>query len=187
MEKIQSPKNNQSHLNNISMAELIANAKNDPTLLSTINIDDLLDSLEDENTDYLQNKSLKSISNEVFQALYDIGCREEQLNSYCEKLIGYRLVNEVYELHKGKLIKTIRLFDNNNNPITPKLRMHGKVSNIKFMDNGTHVVCMMFSNGSYRNQYVQYKFDEYLTFQKLSDEEQLILMAYDLYESQESK
>lgn len=182
MEKSNNPK--QNPINNICLVELIENAKNDPALLSSINIDELLDSLEDEHTDYLKNKTLQTISNEIYNSLYEIGYRDEQLNSYCEKLIGYRLVSEVYELHKGKLVKTIRLFDNDYKSITPKLRMHGKVSNIKFMDNGTHVVCMMFSNGTFRNQHVQYKFDQYLTFQKLSDEEQLILMAYEWYENQ---
>lgn len=179
MEKSNNQLPKPSPTNNIDIGELIENAKNDPSLLSEIDVDALLDSLEDEHTEYLQNKTLESISNDIFKALYEIGCRDEQLYSYCEKLIGYRLVNEVYELHKGKLVKTIKLFDDNYKSVLPKLRMHGKVSNIKFMDNGTHVVCMMFSNGTYRNQYAQYKFDQNLTFQKLSDEEQLILMAYE--------
>lgn len=169
--------------NNIDVSEILENARNDPELFANMNIEELLNAIQDESTDYLQDKTLESIGNEIFKSLYDIGCRGEQLKNYCEKLIGYRLVNEVFELHKGKLVKTIRLFDDNNNRVEQKLRMHGKVANIKFLDNGTHVVCLMCINGRFSNSYVQYKFDHHLTFQKLSDDEQLILMAYEYISS----
>ena len=166
-------------MNNMNISEIFENAKRDPELLSNIDIDQLLNAIQDESTDYLEDKTLKSINNDIFKSLYEIGYRGEQLKEYCEKLIGYRLVNEVFELHKGKLVKTIRIFDDEYKSVVPKLRMHGKVSNIKFLDNGTHVVCMMFINGRFSNRYAQYKFDQYLTFQKLSDDENLILLTYE--------
>jgi hypothetical protein len=166
-------------MNNMNISEIFENAKRDPELLSNIDIDQLLNAIQDESTDYLEDKTLKSINNDIFKSLYDIGYRGEQLKEYCEKLIGYRLVNEVFELHKGKLVKTIHIFDDEYNSVVPKLRMHGKVSNIKFLDNGTHIVCMMFINGRFSNRYAQYKFDQYLTFQKLSDDENLILLTYE--------
>ena len=166
-------------MNNMNISEIFENAKRDPELFANIDIDQLLNAIQDESIDYLEDKTLKSINNDIFKSLYEIGYRGEQLKEYCEKLIGYRLVNEVFELHKGKLVKTIRIFDDEYNPLIPKLRMHGKVSNIKFLDNGTHVVCMMFINGRFSNSYAQYKFDQYLTFQKLSDDENLILLTYE--------
>jgi hypothetical protein len=54
-----------------------------------------------------------------------------------------------------------------------KLTNGGIVVNIKFMDNGIHIITM-----NSQNRFHQYKFDECITFQKLSTEEQLILMAY---------
>jgi hypothetical protein len=166
-------------MNNINVSEIFEKAKNDPELFANIDIDELLNAIQDDSTDYLDNKTINTINDDIFKSLYEIGYRGEQLKEYCEKLIGYRLVNEVFELHKGKLVKTIRIFDDDYKSVIPKLRMHGKVSNIKFLDNGTHVVCMMFINGRFSNRYVQYKFDQYLTFQKLSDDENLILLTYE--------
>jgi hypothetical protein len=48
------------------------------------------------------------------------------------------------------------------------------VVDIKFLDNGTQILTM----NSLR-RFIQFKFDECLTFQKLTVEEQLILMAYE--------
>jgi len=168
----------------MDIEEIFKNAKSDPELLSNINVDELLNAIDSEKTDYLENKTLKSISNEIFESLVEIGCSSKTIKNYCEKLIGYRLVNKIYELHKGKLVKTIKIVDEKT-PETkpePKIRMHGTVSNIKFLDNGTHVVCMVFPQ-----RYSQYKFDNHLTFQKLSDDEQLILMAYEQIDGQMKK
>jgi hypothetical protein len=56
----------------------------------------------------------------------------------------------------------------------PKLTNGGIVADIKFMDNGTHVLCK-----NVLGRFIQYKFDDCMTFQKLSVDEQLILMAYE--------
>jgi ABC-type molybdate transport system ATPase subunit len=58
-----------------------------------------------------------------------------------------------------------------------KLTNGGIVTDIKFMNNETHILCM-----NSQRRFIQYKFDECLTFQKLSVEEQLILMAYEQIE-----
>lgn len=157
--------------------EVIKKAKEDPELLNTLNVDELLESLESDKTDYLENKTLKSISEEVFEKLKELNCSPERLTELCEKLIGYRLVNEIYELHKGKLVKTINVENTGAEGYFPRIQMKGAVTNIKFLDNGTHVVCLILPN-----RYSQYKFDNVITFQQLSKEEQLILMAYDLIE-----
>jgi hypothetical protein len=84
-------------------------------------------------------------------------------------LIGYRYVDEIRYLHKGKHIRWIR----QNNKI-PSLTNGGIVVNIKFLDNGIHIVCK-----NSQNRFIQYKFDDCITFQRLSVEEQLLLMAYE--------
>ena len=49
----------------------------------------------------------------------------------------------------------------------------GIVVDVKFLDNGTHILC---KNGL---RFIQYKFDDCLTFQKLSADEQMVLSCYD--------
>jgi hypothetical protein len=152
----------------INVNEIFENAMKDPTLFSTIDIENLLNSIENVKNDYLENKTMKDVTQEVYDKIKELGYNTEKTGDICNKLIGYRFVDELHELHKGKHIRWIRLGSNGT------LTNGGIVVNIKFLDNGTQVLCM---GGG--NRFIQYKFDECLTFQKLSVEEQLILMAYE--------
>jgi hypothetical protein len=142
-----------------SFKELFKQAQSDPTLLA--NIDGLLDSLESPNTDYLEGKTLKSVNQEVFDSLDGIASRE----SHCQKLVGYRFVDEIYQLHKGKHVRWIRV----ENPA--KLMVGGILVDIRFTDNGVNLLCRLHTG-----RFTQYRFDQCLTYQKLSDEEQMILV-----------
>ena len=150
----------------INLQSVFENAKKDPSLLSTLDIDKLLETVENNKNDYLERKTTQSITNEIFDIANELDISEEETQKICSKLIGYRYVEEIHELHKGKHIRWIRTNSN-------KLTNGGILVDIKFLDNGTHVLCM---NG---NRFIQYKFDECYTFQKMSVEEQLILMAYE--------
>jgi hypothetical protein len=153
----------------IDINELFENAIKDPTLLSTIDIDKLLETIENDKNDYLENKTIKSITNEIYKTIQQIQIPQKTRYEYCKKLVGYRLVDDVHELHKGKHIRWIR----ESSP-TLALTNGGMVMDIKFLDNGTHVLCM-----SAGNRFIQIKFDDCIIFQKMTIEEQLILMAYE--------
>ena len=112
-------------------------------------------------------KGNNSLEIKTSDGLYILKLYSEKIAEICNKLIGYRFVDEIHEIHKGKHVRWIR-------NTTQKLTNGGIVMDIKFLDNGTQILCM---NSMHR--FNQYKFDECLTFQKLSIEEQLILMAYD--------
>jgi NDP-sugar pyrophosphorylase family protein len=154
----------------IDINELFENAMRDPTLFSTIDIDKLLGSIENDKNDYLERKSMKIITNEIYEKIEELKIQPQTRLEYCHKLAGYRLVEDVHELHKGKHLRWIR-------ETSPTLTNGGIVMNIKFLDTGTHVLCM--SNG---NRFIQFKFDECIIFQKMTLEEQLIVMAYDYLE-----
>jgi len=160
----------------INVNEIFKNAMKDPLLFSTIDIENLLDSIEDTNNDYLENKTTESVTKEIFHVIRELKTTKEKQRELCEKLIGYRYVDEIHELHKGKYIRWIRI------PLKPgdipTLTNGGLVVNVKFMDNGTHVVCKNAAN-----RFIQYKYDDCLTFQKLSSEEQLLLLAYEHLEN----
>ena len=146
--------------------KIFEDAKQDPELLSTIDIDGLLDGLENKHNDYLRDKSLDSITETVYNTINMLNIEKDLRIDYCNRLLEYRFVDELNELHKGKHVRWVR----NDNK---KLTTGGIVTDIKFTDNGTQILCM---NSSKR--FVQYKWDECITFQKLTTEEQLILMAY---------
>jgi len=151
----------------ININELFENAMKDPTLLSTLDIDNLLKTIENDKNDYLENKTMKQITNEIYETIQILEISQKIRFEYCQKLIGYRLVDNVHELHKGKHIRWIR-------ESSPKLTNGGIVVDIKFLDNGTHVLCKGVTN-----RFIQFKYDECLIFQKMTLEEQLIIMAYE--------
>ena len=153
----------------INVREIFENAKNDPSLFSAIDIQALLQSIENKKNDYLDNKTMRDINSDVFSAIHDLGISKEHEKLVCEKLIGYRYVDEIHELFKGRHIRWIRMYDDEAH-----LTNGGIVVNVKFTDKGMQVLC---KNPQHR--FMQYMFDECLTFQKLSTEEELLLMAYE--------
>ena len=157
----------------IDINELFENAMKDPTLFSTMDIDKLLESIENDKNDYLQNKSMKIITKEIYETIQNLQLSQKTKLEYCQKLLGYRLVDDVHELHVGKHVRWIReqVLTNGQAKV---LTNGGIVTTIKFLDNGTQVLCK--SSGQ---RFIQFKFDECIIFQKMSLEEQLIMMAYD--------
>ena len=153
-------------MNNINVNEIFENALKDPSLLSDIDIDELLNSLENSKNDYLENKTLESVNREIFNIVTGLDIPLNIKQNYCDKLIGYRVVDELHELHKGKHVRWIR-HDNK------KLTNGGIVVDIKFLNTGIQVLCK-----NSMNKFIQYKYDDCITFQKLNETEQLIMMAY---------
>ena len=139
----------------------------DPSLLASLDVEQLLSTLENENNDYLEDKTLKGITDEIHDIMQTAIEDIELQQKICLKLLDYRLVDELHELHKGKHVRWIRRDTN-------KLTNGGIVGDIKFLDTGTQVLCK-----NSMNRFIQYKYDECITFQKLSHTEQLILMAYE--------
>ena len=137
--------------------------KNDTSLFSQIDIEELLKNINDDKHDYLDNKTLSDILDENIKIIRSNGLPLD----LCNRLAGYRYVENLYELHKGKHIRWIR----NDNK---KLTNGAIVMDVKFLDNGCHILCR-----NAQHKIFQVKFNESIIFQKLSIGEQLILMAYE--------
>lgn len=152
----------------IDINELFEKAMSDPTILNTIDIEKLLENLENDRNDYLENKTIETVTKEIYNIVNKIAVPLDIKKKYCGQLNEYRYVNDINELHKGKNIKWIR---------DTKLVGGGIVVNIKFLDNGTHVLVKSPSN-----RFIQIKFDDCRIFQKMTMPEQLILMAYQYVE-----
>jgi hypothetical protein len=154
-------------ITNENVEEIFKNALQDPSLLSAIDIDQLLSMTDNPKTDYLENRTMPELENDVSDALTQLLNDDQKILEYKIKLGGYRFVDELHEIHKGKHVRWIRRENG-------KLTNGGIVVDIRFLDNGTHILCM-----NSMRKFIQYKFDDCLTFQKLTMEEQLILMAYE--------
>ena len=130
---------------------------------------------------YLEGQTIESIQRDVYVSLCENIPNQSDVDTKAHidllytKLAGYRYVDEIYKLQRGKHIRWIRLckntLDNTNKP--PTLTSGGIVVDIKIMDTGVHILCKT------GGRYTQYKFDECLTYQKLSTDELLLFTAYD--------
>jgi hypothetical protein len=156
-------------ISSVNVKQIMEEAKSDPALLSTLDINSLLKAIDEKNTDYLENKTLEDVNRDVFDAVNQTPLDDAAKEKMIKSLLGYRYVSEIYELHLGKAVQLMKKRDD-----MPKLIMAGFVTNIDFLDNGIYLVCKGFKNRMFK-----YKFDDCYIFQKLAQSEMLILMAYD--------
>ncbi len=147
----------------MDIQEIFEQAKKDPSLLANINIDELLEDADDVKNDYLQDKTLHEIQENIYDALEEVFEEDQEIVIHVDKLHDYRLVDEVSELHNGKHVRWIRRG-------TTKLTNGGIVVEVKFIKDGINVLC---KNAMHR--FIQFKYDDCIVFQKLSIDEQLIL------------
>ena len=152
---------------------ILQEAKSDPTLQSTLDIENIIKSVNNVDVDYLGDRTLKDIAKEIYEAIQEVDLPKQTISSYCGKLVEYRLVDAIYQLHKGKHVRWIRIA-NSHATASSQLTNGGIVVDIRFLDNGTHIICKN------KNRFIQYKFDDCITFQKLSQDEQLLLSCYDI-------
>ena len=92
----------------------------------------------------------------------------EDLKKYHKTLKNYRYIDEIKDLKYGSFLRWFNLQKDSN----LKLVTGGVLCDIKIMDDGVHIVCKNF-----QNKYMQIRMDECIIFQKLSDQEQIILSA----------
>ena len=130
----------------------------------------LLKSLDNENNNSigsLNTQKIKSVKNDCLQQLQ---LPREKLKIYHTKLKEYRYVDDLTDIQYGRYIRWINLCD----PANIYLTTGGIIIDIKICEGGIQLVCKNF-----RNQKFQIKIDECLLFQKLTDQEKIILSALD--------
>jgi hypothetical protein len=147
------------------LEQIYKNAREDPSLLSTINVDALLEKIE--GTSYLENRTIDDISRDIFEAIDSLGLPQETAKTYCEKLSGYRVVDKICDLRNGRLVRWIR-----RGSSLPTLTNGGLLMNVKIENSGVQLLCKNSTN-----RFFNVKFDDCVVFQKLTMEEQIILMA----------
>ena len=135
-----------------------------------IDIQSLMSALDDEDNASLMNmdtRAVKAVKNDMLQKL---NLPREQLKKLHKQLTDYRYVDEMNELKYGAYIRWIPLRD----PNKIKLTNGGIICDIPVKDNGIHVVCR---NNMHRM--FQIRLVECMVFQKLSDQERVLLSVMD--------
>jgi hypothetical protein len=158
----------------------------DPSLLEewrehaiqNFQIHDILN--DDSNTmSYFENKTTQSLQEEILHVLEQHVDDPNTRAEICDKLAGYRFVDNLDEISLGKHLRWIKIKPQDDSGDEITLSKGGTVTGIKFFNSGSHI--QIFQR--YNNRRVfQYNFDNYLTFQKLSDQERIVL-AVNSYKS----
>ena len=139
-------------------------------LLCSQEIENWVQQLSDEALEqyhYLENKTIDLLEKEK----RDLGLSEENL----KRLKGYRYVDEINELKLGTHCRWVRPNGGGKAEGGKAVTNGGIVTTIKYLDSGIQVLC---KNNAHR--FIQYKFDNVYSFQKLSAEEFIILMSNEM-------
>ena len=121
--------------------------------------------LENENNESIIELSIQEIKAQKNDILQKLNLSREKLKANTGKLKDYRYVNNINDINYGSYIRWINLTKHENLTLTNG----GIVCDIK-INNGIEILCR-----NLYNNFFQLKFDENLIFQKLTNQEKIIL------------
>lgn len=133
-------------------------------------VDTLLNALENESNSSIVNldsSKIKDIKNNILQK---IQIDRTTLKQYHKKLKQYRYCSDLSDLQLGNYIRWISLKD----PENLKLTKGAFYVDYFFEKNMVKIRCK-----NNRGRFFQIKFDEVLIFQKLNDQEKILLKVMD--------
>lgn len=131
----------------------------------TLDISSLLKALDNDNNENIMELDLDKIQKMKRDILSELELPENKYSSIMNSLREYKYIDEIPDLDYGHYIRWISL----KNPANIKLTNGGILCDIKVNDQ----VSLLCKNSS--NRFFQIKLDECLVFQKLSEQEKIIL------------
>ena len=150
---------------NIDIKQIYEDAVKENTIFTADDIQNILDASTNSSNEHLEEQTTETIANIIHNSLNQIKLSDELISDYYYRLKNYRYIDGINELHTGKHIRWIR---------NGKLTNGGILTNINIKDTGVQILCK-----NSLNKFITYKWDDCVTYQKLSIEEQLILIAND--------
>lgn len=127
--------------------------------------------LENENNAVISNLTTRKITAEKLGQLCQLGFTPHRLQDYMTKLKDYRYVDDLNGLTHGAYIRWIDL----KNPEQLTLAKGGIVCDIKIGQKGISLLCKTYPNPAL----FHINMDECLIFQRLSQQERILLVALD--------
>ena len=149
-----------------------------PNKTQELDLNKLVKALDNTNNDSIMNLTTRKLMELNLKILKELMFDKETLINYLRKLKGYKYIDEIDELKHGAFIKWIPIIDPKNLP----LNQCGMICDIKITDDGVIIVCKNFMHRHYT-----FKTDEVLIFQKLSNQEMVIISALDHLENEEKE
>jgi hypothetical protein len=133
-----------------------------------MDIQDLLHALNNDNNEAVVDLDFATIAKHKNDLLQQLNLPKEELQKLHKQLKLYRCVNNLDDLRFGSYVRWISL----KNPEVIKLTNGGIVCDIKEVNEDIHIKCK-----NKMNMIFQVKMSEILLFQKLSQQEEVILKA----------
>ena len=143
-----------------------------------IDMNKLTKALDNVSNDNIMNLTTRKLMEINLKILKELMFDKETLISYLRKLKGYKYVDEIGDLKHGAFIKWIPI----TNPNNLQLNQCGLICDIKITDDNVVIICKNFMHRHYT-----FKMDEVLIFQKLTDQEMVIISALDHLDAEEQK
>ena len=134
----------------------------------------LLNALDNDTNESIMNLSTQKIMELTLKIIKELHLPRETSLNYLKKLKGYRYIDELSDLKHGSFIRWIPI----TNPEYLPLHNCAMICEIKIMDDGVLIACKNFMHRHYT-----FKMDECLIFQKLTNQELIILSALDHLEN----
>ena len=135
-----------------------------------MDVNKLMYALDNEDNETIMSLTNKKILEMNINILKELHLEQNITADYIKKLKGYRYIDEVKDLKYGAFIRWIPITDPTNLP----LHYCGMICDIRITDDGVLILCKNFMHRHYT-----FKMDECLIFQKLSQQEQILLYALD--------
>ena len=132
--------------------------------------EELLKALDNENNKNIINLSNEKINKDKINIINKLYLNNVDKKTLLNKLINYIYVDDLEYIKIGSYIRWINL----NNHTSIKLTNGGLICDIKYLDDGCHLVC----KNSY-NRFMQLSMESNLIFQKLNNQEKVLLSVID--------
>jgi len=132
----------------------------------------LMKALDDESNNTLINFTTKKIKEMNLNILKELNLPKKYTLEMLKKLEDYKYIDEINELKYGTHIRWIPI----DNPENIELKKGAVFCEIKIKDDGVYCIC---KNYGFKTRYFQLSFDKNLIFQKLTEQEQVLLSALD--------
>ena len=135
-----------------------------------MDVNKLLKALDDESNESLLNFTSDKIREMNLNVLKELQMSKQDTLELLKKLKDYKYVDEMNELKYGAYIRWIPIEDPDNIHLTKGALF----CEMKITDNGVFFIC---KNYGYNCRHFQISMDKNLIFQKLTDQELVLLSA----------
>ena len=136
--------------------------------INNIVIDKLLHALDNDTHIDLLKTDINSIAKDKNDILQRLQLNKTELKTLHKKLKYYRYIDELNDFKDGRYLRWINIRKTDNLYLTNG----GIFLDLKILDSGAHIICK-----NRFNKIFQLNLDECIIFQKITDQEQIILNA----------